>query len=412
VVRILPALLILSSSCTRFGFSSTPDAAAVPDPDPDLPITLESGVVDVDRDLPVDLPVDLPTADGGPSDLWEQTLAGSLQGAGSGPVFRLLFGMADNKFPPMPTAFIKELELDISTNKVVDRGYVTTNPGPLKALDVDGQGRLLLAHYRPAPFTLDIVELSPALKLSGSLSLSHAADSTRAIENTHALCFLPGGNFLVADGSNADDNHFNEYDPAGNLVRGVLTSKLANGKGTVISCCISRSDLEVYAHESEIDAFDGRMLRLTRPLTSSGWTVTDIVAVADVATKLGIDAPRTWAFALDQKNDQVYIAPYNPSTTVINRLIRCPAKGFSAASCVIVGDVIPGAKTQGGSVIKSLVQIPGTDDLLALNHGTGSDPESYKLYRFDAKQGTWTALFDLKQISGGYAQPQGYPVLR
>lgn len=320
--------------------------------------------------------------------------------------------MADNKVPPMPTAFIKELELDSDTNTVVDKGYVTTNPGPLKALDVDGQGRLVLAHYLPAPFTLDIVEISPTLKLSGSLSLSHAADPTRAIENSHALCFLPGGNFLVADGSNADNNHFNEYDPAGNLVRGVLTSKLALGKGTVISCCISRSDLELFAHESAIDAYDGRLLRLTRPDPGAGWTKTDTVAVADLATKLGTNAPRTWAFALDQKNDQVYIAPYDPWTTAINQLIRCPAKGFSAASCVIVGEMLPGAKTQGGSVIKSLVQIPGTDDLLALNHGTGSAPESYKLYRFNATQGTWTALFDLKQISGGYAQPQGYPVLR
>lgn len=61
-------------------------------------------------------------------------------------------------------------------------------------------------------------------------------------------------------------------------------------------------------------------------------------------------------------------------------------------------------------MVKSLVQIPGSDDLLMFTHG-GSGAAAHRLYRFNAASGAWKQVFDLKQVAGGYAQPQGYPAL-
>lgn len=397
--------LVVLSACTRLGFDMaldpTPNAASDATPNAASDATPDGRSALQDSDLQdSDLQV-------------SANVAGSLLNAGVGPLFRLFFGMADNIISPPPVAHIKELEFNAETNAVVDRGFVETTPGPLKALDLNRELQLTLAHYLPRPFTLDLVAISPALRLFGELGLSHELNPSLAIEHAHALCVLPGGNLVVAAGTNYVVNYLNEYTPAGQLIRLVRTSTLhTDGSARVISCCISRSDLELYAHETVINARDGQLLRLVRAHADADWTVADSVRTLEVAARLGFTGVATWTFALDQKNELIYIAPYGPSASSMNQLIRCPARSFDVSSCTGVGEMVPGATTSGGSIIKSLVQIPGTDDLLALNHGGSTVPAARKLYRFNSASGSWTMLFDLAQISGGYAQPQGYPVLR
>lgn len=104
----------------------------------------------------------------------------------------------------------------------------------------------------------------------------------------------------------------------------------------------------------DIDAYNGRMLRLTRPASGAIWTVTDSVLVSDIATKLGAGVTRSFTFALDRKNERLYIAPFSVSSTSIDRLIRCPSAGYSPASCVAVGGAARRQRGSGG-------QVPGTD---------------------------------------------------
>lgn len=278
-------------------------------------------------------------------------------------------------------SYVYELSFDNSAVlgsaiSVVNNASVSV-AGNIRSLSMKNDGNIIVGgtgETNPPVYTNN-------LNLTSSHSPTGAADPE---VNSHTLCTLPNGNYVVAEEATTTGNAVNEYDKDDNFVRSVYTT--VKGTHGAITECYGVDNETIVWVETGTWGFTSSNLARAK-LVNDSWTIDQVM---DSETFDPGNGTNFWNLTV-HSDGNVYFTPSDRDGTKFNQLLRCPVDDISVGSCSAVGNPIPGVGSGNYlSWVRGIVQIPGSSDMLVFI--------SQEVYHYDYSTGVYTSVLDFTSV--------------
>jgi hypothetical protein len=287
--------------------------------------------------------------------------------------YNIFIGLQDTSLNDLIYQLNFENSASLSTAlSIVDSFQV--NVANLKSISMNKDGNILMGggtETTPPVYSTDY-------QLIGNLS---PIGATQPETNSHTICALPNGNYIIAEESTATANIVNEYDSEDNFVRTVYSTVLGNH--SAITQCYAPDNKTLIMVESEAWALtESNLLRMS--LSEDLWEVE--YKLNSEVWDAGNDS-NFWSF-IYHTDGFVYFPSFKRNGTRFNKMLKCPNNEFTTSACSIVGDAIPNAGTGGYLTwARGGIQIPGSNDMLVFL--------SQEVLHYNYTTGTYTSIMDL-----------------
>lgn len=256
---------------------------------------------------------------------------------------------------------------------IVDSSPIVVG-GNIRSISMNNDGNIIMG---------GTAELSPPIyDKDYALLGSHAP--TGAVDpevNTHSLCALPNGHYILSEDGDATGNIANEYDENDNFVRNVYTTVLGN-HGAISECYAPDNNTIIMVEVEAWNLAESNLLRLT--LVGNTWGVTHTL---NSNTFDPGNQTNFWSI-IYHTDGFIYFPSFKRNAPRFAKMVKCPVDNISMARCSAVGDDIPGAGTGGYLTwARGGVQIPGSDDMIVFL--------SQEVLHYNYATGAYTSLMDL-----------------
>lgn len=263
-----------------------------------------------------------------------------------------------------------------SALSVVNNSSITVG-GRLRSLSMKNDGNIIVGgsgEVNPPIYAKD-------LSLVGSHSPTGASDPET---NSHTICTLPNGNYIVAEDTSSTGNAVNEYDSSDNFVRSVYTT-VKGSNGTITQCVGVDNETVVWVETGAWGFTNSNLARVK--LVNDSWSVEQVMDSESFDPGNGTNF---WNLTV-HSDGNVYFTPADRDGAKFNQLLRCPLNDISTTSCSAVGNPIPGVGSGNYlSWVRGIVQIPGSNDMLVFI--------SQEVYHYNYSSGAYTSVLDFTSV--------------
>jgi hypothetical protein len=257
----------------------------------------------------------------------------------------------------------------------IDHAEITVD-GNLRILSMDKDGNILAGGS---------AEVTPPLydKNYSLIKTTAPTGEIDPIRDSHAICALPNGNYIIAEGADNTGNIVNEYDQDDNFVREVYTT-VKGDHGSITQCYALDNETLIWIETGTWNWTNSNLMRMK--LIGNNWSPEQTL---DSAT-LGLSAGSNfWNFGI-HSDGHVYFSPGRRDGGRFNKLLKCPIDNFSSSACSQFGDDIPISGSNYLTWGRGVVQIPGSNDMLVFI--------SQEVFHLNYNTGVYTSILDLTTV--------------